>query len=52
MDGDRGKEMKRNALKWKELGRLVMDEGGSSDNNIQDFVATVFDWSFSKAMAP
>lgn len=52
MEGERGKEARRNALKWKELARLAMEEGGSSDNNIQDFVAAVLDRSFSKAKAP
>jgi hypothetical protein len=30
--GERGKEIKRNAHKWKKLAIEVVDEGGSSDN--------------------
>lgn len=41
MEGERGEEMRENARKWKELGRGAVDEGGSSDRNIQEFVSTV-----------
>ncbi|KAL4632162.1 hypothetical protein ACB092_04G032500 [Castanea dentata] len=34
-----GKEMKKNSVKWKELAREAMDEGGTSDKNIEEFVA-------------
>ncbi|XP_051136873.1 UDP-glycosyltransferase 74E2-like [Andrographis paniculata] len=34
-------EMKRNATKWKELAREAMDEGGSSDTSIEEFVAAL-----------
>lgn len=37
MEGDRGKEMRANALKWKEKARAAVDEGGSSDRNINAF---------------
>ena len=30
--GERGKQIKRNAHKWKKLAIEVVDEGGSSDN--------------------
>ncbi|KAJ9701749.1 hypothetical protein PVL29_006916 [Vitis rotundifolia] len=39
MEGERGNEMKRNGEKWKELGKEAVNEGGSSDNNIEEFVA-------------
>ncbi|XP_022156538.1 UDP-glycosyltransferase 74E2-like [Momordica charantia] len=38
MEGERGKGIRRNSLKWKELAREAMDEGGTSDSNIDDFV--------------
>ncbi|MCL7040742.1 hypothetical protein MKW94_009562 [Papaver nudicaule] len=41
MEGDKGKEMRRNASKWKALAKVAMDEGGSSDKNIEEFVAQV-----------
>ena len=39
MEGERGNEMKRNGEKWKELGKEAVNEGGSSDSNIEEFVA-------------
>ncbi|XP_021823307.1 UDP-glycosyltransferase 74E2-like [Prunus avium] len=39
MEGERGKEMKINALKWKELAKKAVDEGGSSDKNIDEFIS-------------
>ncbi|KAJ4960924.1 hypothetical protein NE237_020834 [Protea cynaroides] len=39
MDGDRSQEMRKNAGKWKELAKNAVSEGGSSDNNINEFVA-------------
>ncbi|KAL5794444.1 hypothetical protein ACOSP7_003038 [Xanthoceras sorbifolium] len=39
MEGEKGKEVKENATKWKNLAREAIDEGGSSDNNIDQFVA-------------
>ncbi|XP_021823305.1 UDP-glycosyltransferase 74G1-like [Prunus avium] len=39
MEGERGKEMKINALKWKELAKKAADEGGSSDKNIDEFIS-------------
>jgi len=38
MDGEKGKMMKVNADKWKELARASMNKGGSSDKNIDDFI--------------
>ncbi|KAJ8639328.1 hypothetical protein MRB53_016022 [Persea americana] len=40
MEGERSEEIKRNAKKWKELSKEAMDEGGSSDKNIDEFVAS------------
>jgi len=39
MEGERGKEIKKNALKWRKLAKEAVDEGGSSDKNIEEFVA-------------
>ncbi|XP_059447552.1 mogroside IE synthase-like [Corylus avellana] len=39
MEGERGKEMKKNSLRWKELAIEAVDKGGSSDKNIEVFVA-------------
>ncbi|EEF29934.1 conserved hypothetical protein [Ricinus communis] len=36
MEGEKGKEIKRNASKWKELAYEAVDEGGSFDKNIDD----------------
>ncbi|GLT46084.1 hypothetical protein SLA2020_198690 [Shorea laevis] len=41
IEGEKGKEMKKNASKWKKLAREAMDEGGSSDKNIDEFVTKV-----------
>ncbi|KAK4268132.1 hypothetical protein QN277_024826 [Acacia crassicarpa] len=40
MKSERGKEMKKNAMKWKTLALKACDEGGSTDKNIDDFVAS------------
>ncbi|KAK4404647.1 UDP-glycosyltransferase 74G1 [Sesamum angolense] len=40
MEGD-GEEIRENASKWKEMARDAVDEGGSSDRNIQEFVSTL-----------
>ncbi|CAN1150467.1 Flavonol 7-O-beta-glucosyltransferase UGT74F1 [Linum perenne] len=37
MEGEEGKEMKRNAEKWKEMMKEAASEGGSSDTNIAEF---------------
>ncbi|EEF32572.1 UDP-glycosyltransferase 74E2 [Ricinus communis] len=39
MEGETGKEMRMNSEKWKELARIAVDEGGSSDKNIEEFVS-------------
>ncbi|XP_076903617.1 UDP-glycosyltransferase 74B1-like [Bidens hawaiensis] len=37
-EGERGLEIKKNARKWKELAKEAIDEGGSSDKAIDEFV--------------
>ncbi|XP_060179507.1 UDP-glycosyltransferase 74G1-like [Lycium barbarum] len=39
MEEEKGKMIKENAQKWKELARKAVDEGGSSDKNIEEFVS-------------
>ncbi|XP_065860817.1 mogroside IE synthase-like [Euphorbia lathyris] len=39
MEGDRADEMRENCEKWKRLANEAMEEGGSSDKNIDQFVA-------------
>ncbi|ERN20294.1 UDP-glycosyltransferase 74E1 [Amborella trichopoda] len=41
MEGETAAEMRRNAERWSELAKEALDEGGSSDRNINEFVATV-----------
>ncbi|KAK9159412.1 hypothetical protein Syun_005753 [Stephania yunnanensis] len=42
MEGDeKGEVIKRNARKWRELALEAMDTGGSSDKNIEEFVASL-----------
>ena len=41
MEGEKRNEMKRNALRWKELAKEAVNEGGTSDKNIEEFVALV-----------
>ncbi|KFK39632.1 hypothetical protein AALP_AA3G268800 [Arabis alpina] len=36
--GEKAKELKKNALKWKEEAEAAVARGGSSDRNIEDFV--------------
>ncbi|KAI4314276.1 hypothetical protein L6164_027201 [Bauhinia variegata] len=38
MEGKRSQDIRRNANKWKVMAREAIDEGGSSDKNINDFV--------------
>ncbi|XP_012085630.2 UDP-glycosyltransferase 74G1 [Jatropha curcas] len=39
MEGEKGKEIKENAIKWKNLAKEAISEGGNSDTNIDEFVA-------------
>ncbi|XP_011082052.1 UDP-glycosyltransferase 74F2-like [Sesamum indicum] len=41
MEGEEGNEVRKNAKKWRELARKAVDEGGSSDRNIQEFLSTL-----------
>ncbi|MBA0879538.1 hypothetical protein Goshw_007777 [Gossypium schwendimanii] len=41
MEGEEGIEMKRNAMKWKELAAEAVYEGGSSDKNIDEMVSKI-----------
>ncbi|RZC47771.1 hypothetical protein C5167_040721 [Papaver somniferum] len=41
MEGDRKEEIKKNAVRWKELAKQAVDEGGSSDKNIDEFVSKI-----------
>ncbi|KAL5703452.1 4-alpha-glucanotransferase [Ranunculus cassubicifolius] len=41
MDGERGKVIKTNAVRWRELAKDAVDAGGSSDLNIQEFAVSV-----------
>ncbi|KAL5578598.1 hypothetical protein UlMin_011040 [Ulmus minor] len=41
MEGEKGIEIKRNSEKYKQLAKEAVDEGGSSNKNIDDFVAKV-----------
>ncbi|KAM5569913.1 mogroside IE synthase-like [Rosa sericea] len=41
MDKEKGMKFKKASLIWKELAKEAMDEGGSSDKNIEEFVAKV-----------
>ncbi|KAL5861587.1 hypothetical protein ACOSQ4_002883 [Xanthoceras sorbifolium] len=38
MEGEKSKEIKENTKKWKNLATEAIDEGGSSDENINEFV--------------
>ncbi|KAH0647154.1 hypothetical protein KY285_032402 [Solanum tuberosum] len=38
MEEEKGKVIRENAKKWGELARNVVDEGGSSDKNIEEFI--------------
>ncbi|XVF32009.1 hypothetical protein REPUB_Repub17cG0044400 [Reevesia pubescens] len=39
MEGEKSKEIKNNSIKWKNLAKKAVDEGGSSYKNIDEFVA-------------
>jgi pathogen-inducible salicylic acid glucosyltransferase len=38
METEKGNELKKNAMKWKNVSKNSVDEGGSSDKNIVEFV--------------
>ncbi|KAG4139572.1 hypothetical protein ERO13_D07G201950v2 [Gossypium hirsutum] len=37
--GEKGKEIRKNSIKWKSLAKKGIDEGGNSDKNIDEFIA-------------
>ncbi|CAE5956643.1 unnamed protein product [Arabidopsis arenosa] len=39
MEGGKGKEIRKNTEKWKELAREAVSQGGSSDKSIDEFVS-------------
>ena len=39
MEGEKSVDIKNNSEKWKKLAKDAVDEGGSSDKNIDEFVA-------------
>lgn len=41
MEGEKGTEIRKNSEKWRDLARNAVDEGGSSDKNIDEFIAFV-----------
>ena len=40
--GERGQEIKKNAMRWKELAKETVDEGGSCDENIYILMKLLF----------
>ncbi|KAL9457171.1 hypothetical protein AB3S75_006251 [Citrus x aurantiifolia] len=41
LEGERGKEIKQNAGKWRNFAKEAMAKGRSSDKNIDEFVANL-----------
>ncbi|KAG8369397.1 hypothetical protein BUALT_Bualt14G0006900 [Buddleja alternifolia] len=39
MEGEKGKELKNNATKWRDLAKAAVSEGGTSDINIDTFIS-------------
>lgn len=39
--GEKGKEMKKNGIRWKELAGEAIGEGGTSDKNIDEIIAGI-----------
>lgn len=39
MEGEKGKTIKKKAAEWKNLAKEAVDEGGTSEKNINEFVA-------------
>lgn len=37
--GEKGKEIRKNSIRWKDLAKKGIDEGGNSDKNIDEFIA-------------
>lgn len=43
MVGERSGEMKNNASKWRDLAKVAVRLGGSSDTNVDQFVVKLLD---------
>ncbi|XP_048140833.1 mogroside IE synthase-like isoform X2 [Rhodamnia argentea] len=43
MDGEKGKEIRENSSRWKEIAKRAVGEGGCSDKNIQEFFSNIVD---------
>ncbi|XP_060173763.1 UDP glycosyltransferase 9-like [Lycium barbarum] len=41
MEEEKGIMLKENAIKWKQLAKEAIDEGGSSDKNIEEFLSNL-----------
>ncbi|XP_060173762.1 mogroside IE synthase-like [Lycium barbarum] len=41
MEEEKGIMLKENAIKWKQLAKAAIDEGGSSDKNIEEFLSNL-----------
>nr|XP_027118770.1 UDP-glycosyltransferase 74E2-like [Coffea arabica] len=41
MRGEKANKLRKNALRWKELAIKAMSDGGSSDQNIEEFVSSM-----------
>lgn len=41
METEKGNELRNSAIKWKNLAKNAVDEGGSSDKSISEFVAAL-----------
>ncbi|XP_057975600.1 mogroside IE synthase-like [Malania oleifera] len=41
INGERGQEIKSNAIRWKQLAKEAVDEGGSSDKHTDEIIARV-----------
>ncbi|XP_015162130.1 UDP-glycosyltransferase 74E1-like [Solanum tuberosum] len=41
MEEEKGIMLKENAMKWKKLAKEAVDEGGSSDKNIEEFLSNL-----------
>ncbi|XP_022879010.1 UDP-glycosyltransferase 74E2-like [Olea europaea var. sylvestris] len=39
MEGERGQEIRKNAIRWKVLAKEAIDEGGSSDSYIDEIIS-------------
>ncbi|KAB2020882.1 hypothetical protein ES319_D07G099800v1, partial [Gossypium barbadense] len=43
VNGEKGKEIKMNTIKWKNLAKKAVEEGGISDKNIDEFIAKLLE---------